>query len=262
MRKTATTIALAAILAGASHAAISGKKPAFMDKRQLAAMRAEAVSKSDNRISSAVFFTGRPYLAACAGYLFKFRSYDPGIARWTTEDPSGFPDGANSSKYAPCPTNDLDYGGLLKWSTLTNMNSTHSWTHGGYNLVSDMWTVETNDGSETINLRKNTRSADGADLSDWNFVYNCHGYTFGNSEYWIPGQVWEILKGDGYKLITGEDKTGARVAYWGANAHSAEVLEVNGQGEVTSVKGKRGALGLLTSTPEGQDYEGEIKYYE
>jgi len=112
MKKTATTIALAAILAGASHAAINGKKPAFMDKQQLAAMRAEAASKSIKDTENPAFFTGKPYLASTDGYAFKYRSYSPRIARWTSEDPSGFPDGANGSFYAPVPTRQFDYCGL------------------------------------------------------------------------------------------------------------------------------------------------------
>ena len=90
-----------AILAGTSHAAISGTKPAFMDKRQLAEMRANASSKALTESRNPAFFTGKPYLASNDGYAFKYRSYNPGIARWTSEDPSGFPDGANPNFYAP-----------------------------------------------------------------------------------------------------------------------------------------------------------------
>jgi RHS repeat-associated protein len=43
-----------------------------------------------------LFFTGKPYLEETGQYLFLFRHYDPELARWTTPDPSGFPDGANN----------------------------------------------------------------------------------------------------------------------------------------------------------------------
>ncbi len=124
MKRTITTLALAAILTGTSHAAISGKKPAFMDKQQLAAMRASASSAASIEAGNPAFFTGKPYLAASDGYAFKYRSYCPGIARWTSEDPSGFPDGANGSYYAPNPVSELDPNGLR--ATLAFENQIHT----------------------------------------------------------------------------------------------------------------------------------------
>ncbi len=62
--------------------------------------------------SARAFFTGRPYLASTDEYAFKYRSYSPQIARWSSEDPSGFPDGANASFYAPIPTTQFDFCGL------------------------------------------------------------------------------------------------------------------------------------------------------
>ncbi len=46
-----------------------------------------------------IFYTGKPYDADQGAYLFKYRAYDPNAARWTTSDPSGFPDGANAWVY-------------------------------------------------------------------------------------------------------------------------------------------------------------------
>ena len=96
-----------------------------MDKNQLAAWRAETMSKSiaaekqaaqaaeqKAQAAAPAFFTGKPYLPATATYAFKYRDYAPSLARWTSEDPSGFPDGANSSYYAPSPTSQIDYQGL------------------------------------------------------------------------------------------------------------------------------------------------------
>jgi RHS repeat-associated protein len=59
-----------------------------------------------------VFFTGKPYDADLGAYLFNYRSYDPALCRWTTPDPSGFPDGANNWVYAPVPTMEIDPLGL------------------------------------------------------------------------------------------------------------------------------------------------------
>jgi len=46
-----------------------------------------------------VFYTGKPYVEETGSYAFRFRNYDPELNRWTTSDPSGFPDGANQWTY-------------------------------------------------------------------------------------------------------------------------------------------------------------------
>jgi RHS repeat-associated protein len=45
------------------------------------------------------FYTGKPYDEDLDAYTFAFRNYDPEINRWTSADPSGFPDGANNTIY-------------------------------------------------------------------------------------------------------------------------------------------------------------------
>lgn len=57
-------------------------------------------------------FTGQPFNSDTHEYLFAFRSYDSMGSRWTTTDPSGFPDGANNNVYAPVPTFQFDTTGL------------------------------------------------------------------------------------------------------------------------------------------------------
>ncbi|MCK9588013.1 MAG: hypothetical protein M0Q93_01460 [Terrimicrobiaceae bacterium] len=46
------------------------------------------------------FYTGKPYDSDTGSYTFKYRNYDPELNRWTTKDPSGFPNGANNWNYA------------------------------------------------------------------------------------------------------------------------------------------------------------------
>ena len=90
--------------------------PAFKTASQLATWRAEMAAKPTSHGASAeefAFFTGKPYIDASGGYAFKYRSYNPELARWTSEDPSGFPDGANNQYYAPPPTSGLDATGLF-----------------------------------------------------------------------------------------------------------------------------------------------------
>lgn len=222
----------------------------------VAAFAGEALPGMDAR-PAGYFYTGRPYDADLEGYVFKYRIYSPISIRWTTPDPSGFPDVANNRLYAPVPTNDFDYQGLLKWTTLTNTNTQHHYSQPTYTITWDVWTVKTNDESATVTLWDYVSG----NPSGLDYSYNCHGFTFGNSGYWIDSQVDDILRGDGYRLITGEDKSAASVAYWGDDVHTAIVREVV-DGNVTEVMGKRGAQGMRTSSPGGQGYGSDVQYYE
>jgi RHS repeat-associated protein len=88
-------------------------------KVEEAKQAAQAATKLATRDSSPatapqeLFFTGKPYLEETGQYLFLFRHYDPELARWTTADPSGFPDGANNWQYvANMATLGIDPDGL------------------------------------------------------------------------------------------------------------------------------------------------------
>jgi len=76
-------------------------------------------SQSNQLPPVAGFYTGKPYLAESGSYAFKYREYNPEMNRWTTVDPSGFPDGANNRLYAAVPTSEFDWEGLwtVSWSS-------------------------------------------------------------------------------------------------------------------------------------------------
>jgi RHS repeat-associated protein len=96
--------------------------PDFQTPAQLAKWRADTTAKTvakeaaqasaSAKSESSGFYTGKPYLAESGSYAFKYREYNPEMNRWTTVDPSGFPDGANNRVYAPNPANELDNNGL------------------------------------------------------------------------------------------------------------------------------------------------------
>ncbi len=58
-------------------------------------------------------YTGKPYSKALGAYVFNARAYDATTSRWTTQDPSGFPDGANNRVYCSSPLTNVDSVGLL-----------------------------------------------------------------------------------------------------------------------------------------------------
>ncbi|MCK9588017.1 MAG: RHS repeat-associated core domain-containing protein [Terrimicrobiaceae bacterium] len=59
------------------------------------------------------FYTGKPYDSDTESYTFRYRNYDPELNRWTTMDPSGFPDGANNIAYLAIPTSEFDWAGTI-----------------------------------------------------------------------------------------------------------------------------------------------------
>jgi hypothetical protein len=75
------------------------------------------------------------------------------------------------------------------------------------------------------------------------FDTNCHGYTFGDGEYWIqPDQVMDILRGDSYKRVD-TPQEGDVIVWWdskGDAVHSAKVVSVSQAAiEVEGISGIR-----------------------
>jgi len=100
MRIRMLQIAVLLGVAVATLAAQAKALPEFMNAQQLTAWRAQhsaptaAVAPTTDEQTQ--FFTGKPYDAASGTYLFKYRAYNPSLARWTSADPRGFPDGSNN----------------------------------------------------------------------------------------------------------------------------------------------------------------------
>jgi len=95
------------------------------------------------------FYTGKPYDADSESYTFKYRNYDPEINRWTSTDPSGFPDGANHIKYVDNPVSKLDALGL---TTVDNISQALTFWGRSGGSASDVATA----GSTVINNIKNS----------------------------------------------------------------------------------------------------------
>jgi RHS repeat-associated protein len=141
------TLALVAFMTSTAFAAFQAPLPEFKNEKQLAEWRAEKASEATMQgyvAEGAAFYTGKPYLTSSGGYVFKYRSYNPEVARWTTEDPSGFPDGANSSIYAPKPTTEFDREGLrVQWIGEEDHYSPNA-TYDGLPATSFFWNVSLN----------------------------------------------------------------------------------------------------------------------
>jgi RHS repeat-associated protein len=151
------------------HAADMRKLPAplpeLMNQEQLAKWNAdrEAASKTaaaDQEVSSQ-FFTGKPYVAEAGGYVFKYRTYNPEMSRWTCADPSGFPNGANNNIYTSAPISIGDSNGLVTFSGLTAANlATISNTYNGIIYTTTALSLsEASLSSLAINISVNTYTA-------------------------------------------------------------------------------------------------------
>jgi len=89
---------LAAISSSACSAATSASMPEFRSRADLQTLTpVQHKVKSDSE--NGEFYTGKPYEEGREAYLFKYRSYDSELSRWTSTDSSGFPDGANAFIY-------------------------------------------------------------------------------------------------------------------------------------------------------------------
>lgn len=131
MKPTRILLAAAIAVTSAIQAAtVEHKLPAplpnFKTPGQLAKWRQEMAdkakasevlaSKQANSASSiSAFYTGKPFVDETRSYAFMFRQYNPELSRWTTSDPTGFPDGANAYSYVNNQFTDaLDPDGLSK----------------------------------------------------------------------------------------------------------------------------------------------------
>jgi RHS repeat-associated protein len=81
---------------------------------EIAAMEADAFGAPLAIGEAPGRFTGKPYDADIGAYVFPFRNYRPEEGRWMSADPSGFPDGMNSTHYAPNGYSEVDSLGLFR----------------------------------------------------------------------------------------------------------------------------------------------------
>jgi len=217
-----TYLLLAAVFAAASAiqaATVEHKLPApmpeFKTPEQLAIWRKEMTEKAKaTDVLSAkqaktslpeeksAFYTGKPYIAESNSYAFKFRQYEPELNRWTTSDPSGFPDGANNAAYLPVPTSGFDWQGLKKIAWLYFTPSAFAGNPiGALNanitlLIDQMNSADAAQGSMTRYLTDgdtfassvlitNTAAGINGFLSRYNrLVLFSHGSYFQNKYYW------------------------------------------------------------------------------
>jgi RHS repeat-associated protein len=218
------TFAFVASLTSTAFAAFQAPLPAFKNAKQLAEWRAEKASKATSQGYAAeetAFYTGRPYLASSGDYAFKFRSYDPALARWTSEDPSGFPDGANALIYVKNNVmNSCDFQGLE-----TRTLGGYSKDYGPWNINTDIvkmfksdvtGSTVSNGSQDNLTITYNISGTFGAEVSTGSFGKIMGSIQIGES---ITGTVRPGYTGkleiywDAIATITGGLPTGGSISF-------------------------------------------------
>lgn len=173
------------------------------------------------------FYTGKPYDADSESYTFRYRNYDPELNRWTTVDPSGFPDGANSLIYINnSPLHCFDFEGL-QTGLIAGLDITirvyrsGSWVDitGGGDLIKSSDTrleliIESDpyDASFMLNANKKPLGGYAVDADPSGSLYpslanqsigghsglpNVSGAPFWTARYWPTGHQYPMVKLDG-----------------------------------------------------------------
>jgi RHS repeat-associated protein len=260
-------IILAAILAASTalqtavaENKLPAPKPEFKTQEQLVKWSEEktkeaAAADSVSAIrDSQFFFTGKPYLEEPGTYAFRFRSYDPELSRWTSADPSGFPDGANQNKYFPNPLSAIDFQGLLTINLNTGVSTV---IVNGEMQISGILRTATTAKGNVIDVFKPIEVFNYSGDSPYDISANCHGYIF-LSGYWINNDAVPTILADEWIPTTAEH---ARIVVYGGNQHTARVLSRDEDGGIESVMGKNGYLPVEITSLFGTGYSGPA-YYE
>lgn len=207
-------------------------------------------------------FTGKVFVKELGGYSFLHRLFAPELSRWTTCDPSGFPDGTNNSLYVKSdPCGDVDPLGLVGAGVKTNQIIQLNWMNAnGIPVVwnADEYKITCDDGTKVIGYKPVT----GTIQFNTDVTHNCYGRELAGSGYWI-NDFGTIITGDSWKLATDGnlDNTKKNIAMY--NGHTAGVSTITAQTAI-KVTGKNGALsGTSTTDPDKQwSYGAPSAYYE
>ena len=210
-------------------------------------------------------FTGKVFVKELGGYSFLHRLLAPELSRWTTFDPSGFPEGTNNSLYVKSdPCGDVDPLGLIGAGSKTNQTSTLTWmTAGGFPVVwnADDYEITCDDGTTKVTGYVPTGAAILQTFFD--VTHNCYGRELAGSGYWINNYA-AIITGDSWKPATDGnlDSTKTNIAIY--SGHTAGVSTITNK-LAQKVTGKNGAL-IFVNNPTDPDkqwsYGAPSAYYE
>lgn len=208
-------------------------------------------------------FTGKVFVKELGGYTFLHRLFAPDLNRWTTSDPSGFPEGANNSLYVQSdPCGDVDPLGLIGAGVKTNNVVQLTWMNSnGIPVVwdTDEYEITCDDGTTKVIGYKPVA---GTIQFNTDVTHNCYGRELAGCGYWI-NDFGKIITGDSWKTATDGnlDSNKTNIAMY--TGHTAGVSTITNKTAI-KVTGKNGALsGTSTTDPDKQwSYGAPSQYYE
>jgi RHS repeat-associated protein len=148
----------------------------------------EATAFGESRTPTArARFTGKPYDGDLGAHVFPFRNYRSDSGRWTSADPSGFPDGVNGHYYASGLLNEVDPLGLWTVQQSAGQNfSTAAPTTGNdsptFSIYYYLWSIN---GGITSSVAGGGGSATISAFAISN-VTRVNGITAGTTDYSSP----------------------------------------------------------------------------
>ncbi len=240
-------------------------------RAEAAAKKAAAADKAavETAQSGGDFFTGKPFDADLGGYVFKYRTYDPHLGRWTTPDPSGFPDGANAFGYVADPMRALDPSGLQAYWIGKEDHYSPNEVQETLDPATFSWTVTHNGevamrGPATNNFRGMYDHAGSAGFVTWRGV-QLGTDTFGQSFTLSLAERYAKDDGSFSWRLNGWTVTAGFLENAGASAADLERVNnrINPLGAQTSLDSLRGLSTLLYDylLGAGAGVQGDL-YYE
>jgi len=135
-----------------------------------------------------ICYTGKPYSKELGAYVFNYRNYDPQTSRWTTPDPSGFPNWANNYLYSNCPVNGTDPNGFY-WQANAGGGATYIYMYNPENGPLNSSGGLAGSGEYVANPNQNYtgQCATGAQFLTGSYDSNGQYHDAGSTSNWLEG---------------------------------------------------------------------------
>lgn len=199
---------------------------------EIAALESDAFGTFSGERPDAGRYTGKPYDDDMGMFIFPFRNYRAEEGRWLTSDPSGFPDGVNSSHYHPTPFLQVDPLGLVARVTQSSFTANGSagglsFTNINRNGVAQVGTAIA-DSTGVVDFNLASGSANWGwvvQRVDFNYSYRTSATATATNwsiSYWEAWGV-SILPGGGVEMVAGGRDTFQTQNFAGTYSGSATI---------------------------------------
>ncbi|MDP0489781.1 MAG: RHS repeat-associated core domain-containing protein [Verrucomicrobiota bacterium JB023] len=146
-------------------------------------------------------FTGKPYVEAIDGFVFKHRSYSASRLRWNSADPLGFPDGPNNFEYVSGnPLGIVDPDGLA--GQIVDPLDDPLFAPAGWEQYKEFWNAR--DDHPLVTTTNHTGGGWPTDQDPWSYPRK-YGYEFKRED--IAQIEQPIPRGDSITMSSSTSKS-------------------------------------------------------